>query len=330
LEAYLLKFYNIHDLLKIGVENLELNHMLQYFSTDEAIGTTDFTIRIGGFDTRSTFNKMGRFFLAESELVEKRNFGSLRLKEMLGKTELNATIGYVRARPFITLIESIIGFKLITKNNALVHSSCVSRDGEGYLICAWHGTGKTMVTLKLVKEKGLDFLSDDMTVIDTSGQAYCFPKDVKLSLPHAKEFGLDGKVKLKLLVGELVTHIPVIRRHLEITHNAPVTKIVKESKIEKQCKLRKVMVLQQADKEEVLEIDSNEITKRLLLLNEWERIFWIDRLFIPYAFSDKKFDLQKIAERERDILQRALKDVPCYEVRFRKYAYDQVAKLVMD
>lgn len=330
MEACLLKFYNVHDTLKIGVENLELTHILPYFLTDEKIKTPDFTIKVGGFDSSSAFNRMGRFYLGENELVEKRSFGSLQLKEMLGKTELNATSGYVRARPFITLIESIIGLKLIAKNRALVHSSCVSRDGEGNLICAWHGTGKTMVTLKLVKEKGLNFLSDDMTIINTSGQAYCFPKDVKLSLPHAKEFGLDGEMKLKLLFGELVRHIPVIRRRLEITHNTPITKIVKESKIEKHCKLRKVLVLQQAEKEEVVEIDFNEITKRLLLLNAWERIFWTDRLFIPYAFSDKKFDLQRLEEREREILQQALKDVPCYEVRFRKFAYDQVARILMD
>jgi len=330
LEAYLLKFYNIHNLLKIGVENLELNHMLPYFLTNETIGTLDLTIKVGRFDTRSAFNRMGRFYLGENELVEKRNFGSLQLKEVLGKTELNATAGYVRARPFITLIESIIGLKLIAKNHALAHSSCLSKDGEGYLICAWHGTGKTMVTLKLVKEKGFGFLSDDMTLINASGQAYCYPKDVKLSLPHAKEFGLDVKMKLELLVGELVTRIPVIRRHLEITYNTPITKIIKKSKIEKECKLRKVIVLQQAEKEEIVEIDFNEIAKRLLLLNSWERIFWTDRLFIPYAFCDKKFDLQRLEEKERSILQQALKNVPCYEVRFRKYAYDQVAKLLMD
>jgi len=329
-EACLLKFYNIHHLLKIGVENIELNHMLQYFLADKTSGNLDLTIKVGEIDSGSTFHRMGRFYLGKNELVEKRNFGSLRLKEMLGNTELNATTGYVRARPFVTLIESVIGLKLVAKSHALVHSSCISRDGEGYLICAWHGTGKTMVTLKLVKEKSLNFLSDDMTIINTSGQVYCFPKDVKLSLPHAKEFGLDGKVRLRLLVGELVTHIPVIRRRLEITHNIPITKIIKDSKIEKQCNLRKVVVLQRAEKEEIVEVDSNEITKRLTLLNEWERIFWVDRLFIPYAFSDQGFDLQELAEKERDILQQALRDVPCYEVRFRKYAYDQVAKLLMD
>ena len=325
-----MRFYNIHNLLKIRVENLEMDHMLPYFSTNEINGDPDLTIKVGEFDIRPTHNRLGRFHLAENEIIEKRKFGSIQLKNMLGKTELNATRGYVRLRPFITLIEAIIGFKLLAKDHALVHSSCISKDGEGYLICAWHGTGKTMVTLKLVNEMGLNFLSDDMTIISDSGRAYCFPKDVKLSLPHAEEFELGKKVKLKLLFGKLVTYIPVIRRRLEITHMTPVTKVIKSSKIEKQCKICKIVMLQQARSEEITEIDTAEVVRRLTLFDEWERIFWVDRLFIPYAFSDQKFEIQRLEEKERDILQSALKNVPCYEVRFRKYAYNHVKKLLMD
>lgn len=323
-----MKFYNIHNLLKIRVENFELDHMLPYFSTNEMNGDLDLAVKVGEFDIRPTHNRLGRFQLAENDVIEERKFGSIQLKNMLGKTELNATSGYVRLRPFITLIETIIGLKLLAKNHALVHSSCISKDGEGYLICAWHGTGKTMVTLKLVNEMGLNFLSDDQTIINDSGRAYCFPKHVKLSLPHAEEFELGQKVKLKLLFGELVTHIPVVRRHLELTHMAPVTEIIKNSKIEKQCKICKIIMLQQARSEGITEIHTTEVVKRLTLLNEWIRIFWVDRLLIPYAFSDKKFNLQRLREKERNILQSAFEGVKCYEVMFSKYPYKHVKKLV--
>jgi len=325
-----MKFYNIHDLLKIRVENLDLKHELPYFLTDKANGATDLAVKVGKFDLQPTRNRLGRFYLGQNLIIEKRKFGSMLLKDMLGKTELNATRGYVRLRPFMTLIESIMGFKLLAKNHALAHSSCVSKNGEGYLICAWHGTGKTMVTLKLVREMGLNFLSDDLTIVNDSGQAYCFPKDVKLSLAHTKEFKLGEKAKFKLLFGELITHIPVIRGHLEIVHMAPITKMIENSKIEKQCKICKVIMLQQAEHEGIAEIDFDDVVKRLMLQDEWERIFWVDRLFIPYAYCDQKFDLQKLREKERNILQSALKDVPCYEVRFRKYAYNHVEKLLMD
>jgi len=330
METYPTNFYNIHNLLKIRVENLDLTQKLSYFLIDKVDETSNLTIKVGEFDPQPTRNKLGRFYLGQNVITEKRKFGSIQLRDMLGKTELNATRGYVRLRPFMTLIESITGFKLLTKNHALGHSSCVSKDGEGYLICAWHGTGKTMVTLKLVKERGLNFLSDDLTIINDSGQAYCFPKDVKLSLAHTKEFKVSEKVKLKLLFGELVTHIPVVRGRLEIAHATPITKVIENSKIEKQCKICKVIMLQQAESEEIVEIDTDEVVKRLMLQNEWERIFWVARLFIPYAYCDQKFDLQKLRKKEREILQSALRDVPCYEVRFRKYAYNLARKLLTD
>ena len=325
-----MKFYNIHDLLKIGVENLDLKHMLPYFLTDKASGAIDLAIKVGKFDLQPTHNRLGRFYLGQNLIIEKRKFGTIQLKDMLGKTELNATRGYVRLRPFITLIENIIGFKLLAKNHALIHSSCLSKNGKGYLICAWHGTGKTMVTLKLVNERELNFLSDDLTIINDSGQAHCFPKDVKLSLAHTKEFKLGGKVKLKLLFGELVTHVPVVRGNLEIVHATPITKVIENSKMEEQCKICKVIMLQQAESEEIVEIDTAEVVKRLMLQDEWERIFWVARLFMPYAYCDKKFHLQKLRKKEREILQSALRDVPCYEVRFRKYAYNLVRKLLTD
>jgi len=325
-----MKFYNIHDLLKIRVENLDLKHMLQYFLTDKASETIDLAMKVGKFDLQPMFNRLGRFHLGQNVIIEKRKFGSIQLRDMLEKTELNATRGYVRLRPFTTLIENIIGFKLLAKNHALVHSSCVSKDGKGCLICAWHGTGKTMVTLKLVKERGLNFLSDDLTIINDSGQAYCFPKHVKLSLAHTKEFELDEKVKLKLLFGKMVTHIPFVRGRLEIAHMAPITQMVENSRIERQCKICKIIVLEQAESEGITEIDAAEVVKRLTLLNEWERMFWLARLFIPYAFSDQEFDPKKLHEKERGILESALKGIPCYEVRFRKYAYNHVEKLLMD
>lgn len=325
-----MKFYDIHDLLKIGVENLDLKHMLPYFLTDKASGAIDLEIKVGEFDLQPTHNRLGRFYLGQNVIIEKRKFGTIQLKNMLGKTELNATRGYVRLRPFITLIENIIGFKLLAKNRALIHSSCLSKNGKGYLICAWHGTGKTMVTLKLVKERELNFLSDDLTIVNDSGQAQCFPKDVKLSLAHTKEFELGGKVKFKLLFGELATRVPVVRGNLEIVHATPIMKVIENSKIEDQCKICKVIMLQQAESEEIVEIDTAEVVKRLMLQDEWERIFWVARLFMPYAYCDPKFDLQKLRKKEREILQSMLRGVPCYEVRFRKYAYNLARKLLTD
>jgi len=322
------KFYNIHDILKIGIENLDLDKSLSYFSTEE-LDNPDLIIKVNEFDTNlSNYNRLGRYYLREDEVIEKRKFGSIQLKNFLGRTELNVTSGYVRLRPIPTLVGNIIGLKLLTKNHAFIHSACVSRNGEGYLICAWQGTGKTMVSLKLVKDDSFSFLSDDMTIINDHGQAYCFPANVKLSLSHTREFELGNKAKLKLLIGKFIQGIPIINRRLEIIHSVPVTEIIKNAKIEKQCKIRKVIMLQRAADEGITEIDMGIAIKRLALLNLWERNYWIDHLFIAYAYSDQEFDLQKLEDKEQNILNSALKEASCYQVKFREYAYSNIEKFL--
>lgn len=323
-----MKFYDIHDILKIGTENLDLDKSLSYFSTGSP-SNLDLMIKINEFDTDiSHHNRLGRYYLGENEVIEKRKFGSIQLKNFLGSTELNVTSGYVRLRPIPTLVGNIIGFKLLTKDYAFMHSACVSKDGEGYLICASQGTGKTVMALKLVKESSFDFLSDDMTIINSYGQAYCFPANVKLSLSHASDFKLGNKAKLKLLIGNFIQRIPIISRRVEIIHSVPVTEIIKNAKIEKQCKIRKVVILQRATDEGITEIDVDTAVKRLALSTLWERNYWIDHLLIAYAYSDQEFDLQKLEEKEHNILDSALKEASCYQVKFRQYAYDQVNKLL--
>lgn len=321
-----INFYNIHNLLEIRVENLDLKRILSYFSTERGGGNSDLTIKVGGFDPKPTHSKLWRFHLGQNVIVEKRKFGSIQLSDVLGKTELNVTRGYVRLRPFPCLIENIMGWKLLIRNHALVHSSCISEDGKGYLICGWQGAGKTMVALKFAKERGFNFLSDDLTIVSGSGQAYCFPKDIELRSAHNKVFKLSKKMKLKLLLRELMNkspvHIPYPKRP-----EAQISEMVEDSTIEEQCKIHKVIMLQQAQQERIAELNLDEAVRRLILLEEWALTFWVERLFIPYAYCDPKFDLQNLWKREREILKRALKGVPCYEVRFRKFAYNIVKTL---
>ena len=322
------KFYDIHGLLKIRAENLDLDRILSYFSVN-TLSDPDLMIRIKRPNVNlNLYDRLGRFYLKNKEIIEKRKFGMVQLKDLFEKTKLNATSRYVRLRPFLSLIESVLWFKLLAKNHVFIHSAGISTDGEGCLISAWQGTGKTMVALKLVKEKGFSFLSDDAVIINDYGQAYCFPKNVKLSLSHAKEFGLGNKVKLKLLVGKLLNQVPVVRRRLHIEHIVPITKVIENAKIERQCKIDKMIMLQQASGEGVSEIDAREVAKRLTLVSQLEKIYWADHLFIAYAHADQDFDLQEIKVKERDIIQSALRGASCYEVRFRRYAYDQVEELL--
>jgi hypothetical protein len=63
----------------------------------------------------------------------------------------------------------------------LLHSACVSLDGVGVMLSARTDTGKTATVLRLLRDHGGRFLSDDMTMVDASGHAVCFPKPLTIS-----------------------------------------------------------------------------------------------------------------------------------------------------
>jgi hypothetical protein len=63
----------------------------------------------------------------------------------------------------------------------LLHSACVEIGGTGVMLSALTDTGKTGTVLRLLREHGGRFLSDDMTVIDAGGTAHCFPKPLTIS-----------------------------------------------------------------------------------------------------------------------------------------------------
>jgi dolichol-phosphate mannosyltransferase len=49
------------------------------------------------------------------------------------------------------------------------------------MLSALTDTGKTATILRLLRERGGKFLSDDMTIVDASGRAWCFPKPLTIS-----------------------------------------------------------------------------------------------------------------------------------------------------
>src|SRR5258708_38635930 len=64
-------------------------------------------------------------------------------------------------------------------------------DGGGIMLSALTDTGKTGTVLRLLREHGGRFLSDDMTVIDAHGNAWCFPKPLTISAHTLRAVSAD-------------------------------------------------------------------------------------------------------------------------------------------
>jgi dolichol-phosphate mannosyltransferase len=82
---------------------------------------------------------------------------------------------------YTNVIEALLRFLAVSKDKILLHSACLELDGHGLLLSARTDTGKTGSVLRLVREYGAKFLSDDMTIVAPDGTATCFPKPLTIS-----------------------------------------------------------------------------------------------------------------------------------------------------
>ena len=110
----------------------------------------------------------------------------LRYEEHLGRLGANfrvelgdpisIDVGPLLARSphvvYTNILEALLRFVLISRGQMLLHSACVTLGGIGVMLSALTDTGKTATILRLLRDHGGRFLSDDMTVVDASGNGH--------------------------------------------------------------------------------------------------------------------------------------------------------------
>ncbi|MGC4887174.1 glycosyltransferase [Micromonospora sp. DT227] len=82
---------------------------------------------------------------------------------------------------YTNIIEALLRFVMVARGHMLLHSACVTLDGVGVMLSALTDTGKTATVLRLLRDHGGLFLSDDMTIVRPDGVATCFPKPLTIS-----------------------------------------------------------------------------------------------------------------------------------------------------
>lgn len=119
----------------------------------------------------------------------------LRYEEQLGRlganfriqlgSPIDIQVGPLLARSphvvYTNIIEALLRFVMVSRGHMLLHSACVTLDGVGVMLSALTDTGKTATVLRLLRDHGGLFLSDDMTIVRPDGVALCFPKPLTIS-----------------------------------------------------------------------------------------------------------------------------------------------------
>lgn len=182
---YLPYRYAIADLLTVGSQ-VALPE-LEYFRAPWLGTDLDITIRVGSVggsapDSRATMTQ----FAEPAGVRYTEHLGALgaNFRITLGEPIEIVAAPMLARSPHVlytNVLEALLRFVLVSRGAMLLHSACLELDGHGLLLSARTDTGKTGTVLRLVREKGAKFLSDDMTIIYPDGRALCFPKPLTIS-----------------------------------------------------------------------------------------------------------------------------------------------------
>lgn len=72
-------------------------------------------------------------------------------------------------------LTDIATINLLDKGYLSFHGGCVASDGRGYIITGLPDMGKTLTTMKLLENKKISYLSEDILLIDESLTAFAVP-----------------------------------------------------------------------------------------------------------------------------------------------------------
>ena len=171
---------------------------LEHFRVPAVIAPADIEVRIGPVGGRPH----GRVHIF-------RTTGGTVYEEHLGKRGASFRVEtgdrlFVTVCPLLgksphvlytNIIEALLRFVAVSRGRILLHSACLELDGRGVMLSARTDTGKTGTILRLLRDRGAHFLSDDMTIVDPDGQAYCYPKPLTISQHTLRAVEADDLTK---------------------------------------------------------------------------------------------------------------------------------------
>ena len=193
---YLTYRYDVAGVVTIGSQIMlpELEFFRAQWVPDAEV---DIAVRVGDVGARTPRRRAAMMEYADPRVI--------RYEEHLGRLGANfratfgertdVEVGPLLARSshvvYTNILEPLLRFMMVSRGRMLLHSACVELDGVGVMLSALTDTGKTGTVLRLLREHGGKFLSDDMTVIDAEGNACCFPKPLTISAHTLRAVSAD-------------------------------------------------------------------------------------------------------------------------------------------
>jgi dolichol-phosphate mannosyltransferase len=193
---YLTYRYDVAGVVTIGSQIMlpELEFFRAQWVSDSQV---DIAVRVGDVGGRGPRRRAAMTEYADPAVIRyEEHLGRLgaNFRAHLGE-RTDIEVGPLLARSshvvYCNIIEPLLRFMMVSRGRMLLHSACVELNGVGVMLSALTDTGKTGTVLRLLREHGGRFLSDDMTVIDAEGNASCFPKPLTISAHTLRAVNAD-------------------------------------------------------------------------------------------------------------------------------------------
>lgn len=217
----------------------------------------------------------------------------------------------------------------------LVHAASASKSGDATLIGGWGGVGKTSALGELANRRGWSFLADDLTFVSRR-QAKSFPKPVFIYPYHREIFpevfetrpgavvpawALPALGGLRRTVRPVLRNFPVVEskaRNLSPEyHRVPAALAYPTSaEIVSRADLRRYLHVERAP---VASTAVRELTSVAALVDQVERIFWLDQVqasapLISALTGAGLIDGAEWRNSRRSVIAEALEGADCREI----------------
>jgi hypothetical protein len=303
----------------------------------ESMVNPDFTIYIGDFipSNDNTTIVDNKYFIKYDYFYCTDTYKSAKWKlEMSGfedgdmKVKIYSENIYTNMVISGLLVDPLINFKLTEKGLSLVHASCISKDGNGFMFTAQGGGGKTSIALYSV-ERGFNFLGDNFAIIDKGFvRSFLSPLNVfSFNLAPIVMENMSHKSKAEYLFKDLLHKVTGLRVVTKIN----VKEIFPKSLVAS-SKLNSVFLLIPKERFRVEEIDKEEMVGHMVANMKLDSFPFL-KYMLEYAYMFPESHLATHWNRYEDSLRQNLcNNIATYRVEvpqnYNTYALEKILELI--
>jgi len=235
----------------------------------------------------------------------------------------NSAIAHALIEGFI--VDAMIHHILTEKGYALLHASCVSRNGRGLLFLARGGGGKTTMALRLLK-LGFRFVSDNFTILSPSKKAMGFVEPLNI-FTYNLDDAVYGRMNVSQKFGLKFRHLlyKLSNGYLKIFTRLDPYEVFKDKIEEKEIEIDSIFLLlpnKDLVSPKLHELPKDELIKHIHL-NQRLEFPYFDEYLSAYSYAFPNSSLSSHWEKyKRNLTNNINKDVSIYKIEVPK-SYDR-------